>query len=33
MKKYKLAYGYYWCRENDYEETVRFIKNNNTLED
>ncbi len=28
MKKYKKAYGYYWCREDDYEETIKMIKLN-----
>lgn len=26
MKKRKKAYGYYWSRANDYEETIRMIK-------
>ncbi len=26
MKKYKKAYGYYWCRELDYDETIKKIK-------
>ena len=26
MKKFRKAYGYYWCREDDYEETIRVIK-------
>lgn len=28
MKKYKKAYGYYWSRANDYEETMRMIRLN-----
>lgn len=30
MKKYKKAYGYYWCRADDYEKTIRMIKLNTT---
>ena len=30
MKKYKKAYGYYWSRENDYNETIMIIKLNNS---
>lgn len=26
MKKHKKAYGYYWCRADDYEKTKRMIK-------
>ena len=27
MKKYKKAYGYYWSREIDLEETIKLLKN------
>jgi hypothetical protein len=27
MKKYRKAYGYYWCREFKYEETQEILKN------
>lgn len=30
MKKYKKAYGYYWSREIDLEETIKLIKKNTT---
>lgn len=30
MKKNKKAYGYYWCRANDYRETIRMIKLSNS---
>ena len=30
MKKHKKAYGYYWSREEDIEETIRLIKINTT---
>lgn len=30
MKKYKKAYGYYWSREADLEETIKLIKTNTT---
>lgn len=30
MKKYKKAYGYYWSREEDLEETIKLIKTNTT---
>lgn len=30
MKKHKKAFGYYWCRENDFEDTKRMIKLNTT---
>ena len=30
MKKYKKAYGYYWSREEDIEETIKLIKINTT---
>lgn len=30
IKKYKKAYGYYWSREEDIEETIRLIKINTT---
>ena len=26
MKKYKKAYGYYWSRANDYQQTIKMIK-------
>ena len=28
MKKYKKAYGYYWSKEKDLEETIKLIKIN-----
>jgi hypothetical protein len=30
IKKYKKAYGYYWSREEDLEETIKLIKTNTT---
>jgi thiol-disulfide isomerase/thioredoxin len=30
MKKYNKAYGYFWCRENTFEETIKMIKLNTT---
>jgi hypothetical protein len=30
MKKYKKAYGYYWSREENLEETIKLIKTNTT---
>ena len=30
MKKYKKAYGYYWSREEDLEETIKLIKTDTT---
>lgn len=30
MKKYKKAYGYYWSREENLEETIKFLKTNTT---
>ena len=30
IKKYKKAYGYYWSREDDLEETLKLIKTNTT---
>lgn len=30
IKKYKKAYGYYWSKEEDLEETINFIKINTT---
>ena len=26
MNKYKKAYGYYWSRACDYEQTIKMIK-------
>jgi hypothetical protein len=31
MKKYKKAYGYYWSREEDFEETIKLIKTDTTI--
>lgn len=28
MKKYKKAYGYYWCREKDYNSTLKALNHN-----
>ena len=30
IKKYKKAYGYYWSKEEDLEETIKLIKTNTT---
>ncbi len=30
MKKYKKAYGYYWSREENLEETIKLLKTNTT---
>lgn len=30
MKKHKKAYGYYWCRADDYEKTISMIKHSTT---
>ena len=30
LKKYKKAYGYYWSREKDLEETIKLIQSNTT---
>lgn len=30
IKKYRKAYGYYWSKEEDLEETIKLIKANTT---